>query len=80
MTKRYLENDANQQLLDECRAYGFTIRTPNQQKKEKFIQPGSIFNIDNENCELLELIEISDYRELWQVLVIDTGSIEFRFL
>ena len=80
MTKRYLENDANQQLLDECRAYGFTIRTPNQHKKEKFITIGAIFNINDENCELLELIEISDYKELWQVRIIDTGNVEFRFI
>ena len=80
MTKRYLENDANKQLQDECRAYGFTIRYPNSHKKEKFTKVGAIFNIENENCELLELIEISDYKELWQVLIINTGKIEFRFI
>ena len=80
MTKRYLENDANKQLQDECRAYGFTIRTPNKHKKERFIKAGAIFNIDNENCELLELVDLSDYRELWQVIVIDTGEVTYKFI
>ena len=59
---------------------GIHIKEPDPKNRTRRICAGLVMNLDNENCELLELSEISDYRELWKVRIIDTNEIEFKFI
>ena len=77
---KYRQHLLDEFILHEMDILGIHIKEPSPAQRTKRICAGLIMNIDDENCELLELIEISDYKELWQVLIINTGKIEFRFI
>lgn len=54
----------NLDFLQELKDYGFHIENPRPIACHKV---GDLTTYDDEPCELLELIEITDYRELWLV-------------
>ena len=59
---------------------GIHLKEPSSEYRTKKIKPGLIMSLDNDNCELLELSEISDLRELWKVRLIDSGDVEYKFI
>lgn len=74
---KYLKDQAERQAHEELEIFGFHIEHPRPKKQG---QIGTLMNIDNENIELLELIEISDYKELWFCRCIDNQETIFIWI
>jgi len=67
----------NTEFAKELKDYGFHIENTRTRKPKK---AGDLLSYENEPCELLELIEISDYRELWSVKFFNEAQPSFILL
>ena len=77
---KYKQHLLNEKILKELHILGMHVVEPCPEHRTKKIKPGLIMSLDNDNCELLELSEISEFRELWKVRLIDSGDIEYKFI
>lgn len=59
----YKKQQVNNQIAKELNDFGFHIQEPRAKKHAK---QGDLISYEGEPCELLELIEFSQNRELWQ--------------
>ena len=71
------KHQANIDFLKELSDYGFHIEHPRKAKPRK---AGDLISFQDEPCELLELIEICDYKELWSVRFFDESQPTFILL
>ena len=67
----------NEELARDLHDFGFHIEPPRAKKANK---PGNLISYDDCPCELLELIEVTEYRELWSVRFFDDSEPSFILL
>lgn len=70
------KHQQNIEILKELKDFGFHIDAP----KKKFRKVGDLTVYEGEPCELLELIEVTEYRELWSVRFFNDSQQTFILL
>ena len=64
--KHLLDNKLQKELIE----FGFHIETP-RHTRHKLTQKNDLISYDGCPCQLLDLIEVSNNKELWQVKFLD---------
>lgn len=83
MPNKYKQHLIDEEISKEMHILGIYIQNkPVKRNSTRRIEPQKdmILNLNGDLCQLIQLIEVSDYRELWEVFNLATKTNSFEFV
>lgn len=73
----FQKTQINNSIAKELKDFGFHIQAS---RPKKHANKGDLIEYKGKACELLDLVEVTENRELWQVHFLDENEPAFIFL